>query len=116
MKAYNFEKDKTVLILDDYEEISNLKSAIYSSKLVQLSYMDKTNDEKFKEIVARDINNLIDIENCIENGKICNKEISEYIQQQCEKYNIDTMQFIHICIKSYMMQCRLASTPRKRRR
>lgn len=117
MKSYNFENDKTVLILENYQEILSIKSALYTAKAANTKYLSQNSDANVQEIIKEDLRSIENIENTLESGKTCNKEIAEYIQKQCEEYNIDTMSFIHTCIKSYMQMCDIANQfPRKNKK
>lgn len=118
MKVYNFEDDKMAILLEDFEEISDMKSIIYSEKLraeTNLSEAIELNNDTVIDIMEEQLDKIKKIDFEIYKSKNCNKELMKYIDKQCEENNIDFMYFVQICIKSYMLQCQLAkSTPRKR--
>lgn len=118
MKVYNFEDDKMAILLEDFEEVSDMKSIIYSEKLRaenNLSEAIELNNDTVIDIMENQLDKIKKIDLEIYKSKNCNKELMDYIDKQCEDYNLDFMNFIQICIKSYMLQCQLAkSTPRKR--
>lgn len=108
MKSYNFNSEKMIIILENFNEILDIKNSIYSASLTQKEYIKNASDPGLKQILSDDLKNINFLQNTLENGKNCNEEIIDYIYKECEAFNIDPMQFINICIKSYMQQCDIA--------
>ena len=105
MKSYNFDdKDKFLIIAENFEEYSNLVVSLYSNKLDMEKYIENINNEEVIEDTKYQIKTTDNMIKSLEHSKCCNSDIWEYIDKECKDNNLDFMQFIHICLKSYMLQ------------